>query len=316
MYKLLLLLILLYSQLADAQNVGHPLRLSGQFSTGDRYMEIRLLGALSLHGRKELAELSDLAWDEDEAILYGITDRGILLHLQPIIENNRLIDVNLLRHFRLRDDKGRKLKKMYADSEGLAAENANNGIRGDTLLAVSFEGINRIELYNPEGTYQRPIKLPDELRNPHFYKNGNKGLEALARHPEFGYMTGPEVSKTGTTIPIFSQSGLSWHYQPFELHGALVALETLDDGTLIILERAFSSIFEPLVISLSSAHPRRENRESILETRLLARFDSTQGWQTQNFEGLTRHQGKRYFMVSDDAGAGYLQTQLLYFEIP
>jgi len=313
---LLCLTILLFSQLSGAQDVGSTLRLSEQVAAGDNYMRIKLLGALSLHGHEALAELSDLAWDEDESILYGVTDRGLLLHLQPIIENDRLVDARLLRHFPLRDRSGRKLQQSKRDAEGLALENASNGIRGDSLLAVSFEIYNRVEIYSPEGVYQRALRLPSALRNPRFYNNGNKGLEALARHPEFGYMTGPEVSKKGGVIPIFSQSGQRWHYQPLEPKGALVALEALDDGTLIILERAFSSIFEPLVISLSSAQPTRENTKSILETALLARFDTTQGWQTQNIEGLTRHRGKRFFMVSDDGGASYLQTQLLYFEIP
>lgn len=313
---LLFLIILFFSRLSDARDVGYPLQLSTQFAAGDRYMGIKLLGALTLRGRPELAELSDLAWDEDEEILYGVTDRGVLLHLQPVIAHDLLVGANLLRHFRLRDSGGKKLRKFNRDAEGLALMNGSNGIRGDSLLAISFELSNRVDLYSPEGEYQRPVKMPLALRNPRFYVNGNKGLEALARHPVFGYMTGPEISAKGGAIPIFSQSGQSWYYQPLEPHGALVALEALDDGTLIILERAFSSIFEPLVITLSSAHPREENANSILATKLLARFDSTQGWQTQNLEGLTHHRGKRFFMVSDDGGASYLQTQLLYFEIP
>ncbi|HXK56793.1 MAG TPA: hypothetical protein PLZ16_09115, partial [Gammaproteobacteria bacterium] len=80
---LLFLIILFFSRLSDARDVGHPLQLSTQFAAGDRYMGIKLLGALTLRGRPELAELSDLAWDEDEEILYGVTDRGVLLHLQP-----------------------------------------------------------------------------------------------------------------------------------------------------------------------------------------------------------------------------------------
>jgi len=305
---------LLFPQLLQAEDVGRPLLISEYVETGARHMGIRLLGAISLQGHKALAELSDLAWDEDEEILYGVTDRGRLLHLQPVIENGRLVNARLLRHFHLRNRKGKKLKKAAKDSEGLALERSSNGIRGDSLLAVSFEGDNRVDLYSPEGEFLRPVKLPDALRDKKFYKRGNKGLEALARHPQFGYMTGPEVSREGGDIPIFSQSGQRWHYRPLEPNGALVALEALDDGRLLILERAYSSVFEPLVISLSSAHPRRDNVNRVLQTQLLARFDNTQQWRTQNFEGLTRHRGERYFMVSDDGGESYLLTQLLYFE--
>jgi len=69
------------------------------------------------------------------------------------------------------------------------------------------------------------------------------------------------------------------------------------------------------VITLSSAKPTQENQNSVLQTRQLARFDTAQGWLVQNFEGLAHHRGRRFFMVSDDGGESFLQTQLLYFEI-
>ncbi|MCB1904950.1 MAG: esterase-like activity of phytase family protein [Gammaproteobacteria bacterium] len=318
MFRLLLLVhltFLLLPQPSGAQEVGRPLPLSDHLATGDDYMGIRLLGALSLQGREALAELSDLAWDEDEGILYSVTDRGRLLHLLPVIEQDRLVNIKLLRHFDLLDETGKKLRKSERDAEGLALEQSDNGVAGDSLLAVSFEGHNRVALYSAEGEFRRSVKMPKVLRDPKLYKSGNKGLEALARHREFGYITGPEMAKERGAIPLFSQTGQRWYYRPLEPNGAVVALEALDDGTLLILERAFSSIFEPLVISLSSSRPTKANTDSALETRLLARFDNSQGWRTQNFEGLTRYRGNRFFMVSDDGGESFLQTQLLYFEI-
>jgi hypothetical protein len=47
----------------------------------------------------------------------------------------------------------------------------------------------------------------------------------------------------------------------------------------------------------------------------VARFDSGEGWVINNFEGLTRTQGNRFFMVSDNGGMQLLPTQLLYFEL-
>ena len=314
--RFLLLLILLLPHPSQGEEIGYALTLSERAVTDEKFMGITLHGALLLRGHAALAELSDLAWDEDENLLYGVTDRGILLHLLPLIENNRLIGLQLLRHYKLRDRNGSALQQAMADAEGLALEGSNNGRKGDSLLAVSFELHNRVDFYSPMGEYQRSLKLPDQLRNPLFYRDPNNGLEALARHPEFGYMTGPERVKANGTLPIFSQEGSVWYYQPQEPHGALVALEALDDGTLLILERSFSSLFEPLVITLLQAHPTAGNAGSLLPTRLLVRFDSTEGWRTQNLEGLTHHRGKYFFMVSDDGGASFLQTQLIYFEIP
>ena len=139
MFRLLLLVhltFLLLPQPSGAQEVGRPLPLSDRLATGDDYMGIRLLGALSLQGREALAELSDLAWDEDEGILYSVTDRGRLLHLLPVIEQDRLVNIRLLRHFDLLDETGKKLRKSERDAEGLALEQSDNGVAGDSLLAT------------------------------------------------------------------------------------------------------------------------------------------------------------------------------------
>jgi len=45
------------------------------------------------------------------------------------------------------------------------------------------------------------------------------------------------------------------------------------------------------------------------------RFDSVEGWRIHNIEGITRHRGRRLFLVSDDGGMRMLQTQLIYLEI-
>ncbi len=314
--QLLSLISLLLLGTVQAQPVGQPMELSGRHSTGDRFMDIRLLGALALRGNKRLAELSGLAWDEDEQVLYGVTDRGYLLHLQPEFRDGELVQVQLLADYPLKDTQGKRLSKGWRDAEGLAITKSHNGHRGDSRLLISFEGRNRIARYTPEGRLETTLALPGILRKKSFYRHSNNGLEALAIHPELGLLTGPERAKTENKISIVTQQGDRWFYTPFEVDGALVALEAdRQYGGILILERAYRFPLAPWVITLSRAYPEQSPVGSVLEAKLIAKFDSTQGWWVQNFEGLTHHRGNRYFMVSDDGGHGYLQTQLLYFEI-
>ncbi|MCB1860001.1 MAG: esterase-like activity of phytase family protein [Gammaproteobacteria bacterium] len=308
--------LIIFTGLAHAQQVGYPIDLSDQYRAGDDFMGIRLLGALELKGNNLLSELSGLAWDEDEGILIGVTDRGFLLHLKPEIRDGLLTGMELLRHFPLRNREGKRLSKLDSDAEGLVVIGGNNGRSGDSRLIISFETRNRIVRFTPEGILEAELPLPAPLRARRFYSEPNKGLEAVAMHPSLGLLTGPEISKRSGPIPIFGAEGRRWYYQPFELDGAMVALETAPDGDgVLLLERAYSFPFAPWVITLSRIHPEVDNGGSLLTAQQLLRFVSNQGWRIQNFEGLTHHRNNRYFMVSDDGGLVYLQTQLLYFEI-
>ncbi|MCB1761138.1 MAG: esterase-like activity of phytase family protein [Gammaproteobacteria bacterium] len=315
-HALLLCLVLLTQALPAGQRLGTPLRLHEDGRVIERHMGIRLLGALVLSGRPELAELSDLAWDQDEQLLYAVSDRGLLLHLEPVFENQRLVDAVLHHVYPLRDGRGKSLSGSSADAEGLALENGDNGIRGDSRLNVSFERKHRIARYTTDGKLIGKLRLPADLRDPDFYRGHNKGLEALVLQPVFGFLSAPEKPREGYTIPIYSISrGERWHYTPAVSYGALVAMENYRNDSLLVLERAYESMLDPLVITLSLLPISATNRESTPRPLRIASFDSTRGWLTQNFEGLARHQGDRYFMVSDDNGEPFLQTQLLYFEV-
>jgi hypothetical protein len=51
----------------------------------------------------------------------------------------------------------------------------------------------------------------------------------------------------------------------------------------------------------------------VIET--VALMDTAQGYQIDNSEGLTRHKGNRFFMVSDNNDLFVQRTLLLYFEL-
>ena len=44
-------------------------------------------------------------------------------------------------------------------------------------------------------------------------------------------------------------------------------------------------------------------------------LDTSQGWSVDNFEGLARHRGMKFFLVSDDNFKGIQRTLLVYLEL-
>ena len=166
---------------ADAPPVSQPYRLSPHFAPGDRYMGIRLLGTVELAPASidglTLGGLSGLAWDQDAAKLYALSDRGSLFHLRPNFENGRLVGAELLAGFALRDPQNRPLAGRRADAEGIVLRPAGNGEPGKSRLAVSFERYPRIVLFTPRGEHVKSLHLPADLGDPDRYATPNKALE-------------------------------------------------------------------------------------------------------------------------------------------
>ena len=297
-----------------------PLSLST--GTGDTYMGIRLLGSLRLPpvsvAGQTLGSLSGLAWDEDDNVLYAVSDRGVLFHLRPVLAQERLTDVQFLAAYPLQDAKGRPLKAPWGDAEGLTLDRGANGVAGDGELIISFERRPRLVRYSPKGNLLGLERLPANLSKADRYADSNKALEAVTRHPRWGLLTASERPLQGERdgyLPITAASGRVWSYP---LHSApqssLVAMEALPDGDLLTLERAFVSVLHPLVIALRRTGLPAAG-EDPLKVDNVAVFDTSQGWLMDNFEGLTRQQGRRFFMISDDNGSPLQRTLLVYFEL-
>jgi len=292
-------------------SISRPVIFSEQHS--DIYMDIRLRGTIELANHKinglKLTELSGLAWDEDEAVLYAISDKGYLFHLRPSIKQNTLIALTALSAYRLQT-------KRTKDSEGLAILNGDNGVAGDTELVISFEGKPQIARFTPEGKRLGDYTLPSVLQNIKKYYEPNKALEAVTVHPRLGILTAPEWPLKGQNAvdgqhkhKLYALDGKQWTFPAYPApNSAIVALEALEDGSVLILERAFSSIFQPVIISLRRVWLSGNHR-------LIAVFDSSQAWEVDNFEGLTHHRGKYFFMVSDDNENSLQRTLLSYWEL-
>ncbi|MFO1429131.1 MAG: esterase-like activity of phytase family protein [Candidatus Competibacteraceae bacterium] len=324
--RIFFLLLLLLGGLNSAACAGSSVQavavpLSQRVAVGDRYMGIRLLGVLRLPQATvnglPLRELSGLAWDEDAGLLYAVSDKGMLFHLRPVFSDDRLSDVELITAYPLQGTDGRPLRGAFADAEGLAIINGNNGIPGDSQLVISFEERVRIARYSPDGRWLQDEPLPSPLQNSSAYANPNLALESVTIDPQWGLLTAPERPLRGEapgSVPIYAQNGRRWLYP---LHSApassLVAMEALPDGSLLTLERAFVSLLRPFVISLRRTRLLAD--QTLLKVENVAVFDTSEGWLLDNFEGLTRQRGRRFLMVSDDNTNPLQSTLLVYFEL-
>lgn len=290
-------------------------------SACERIGMLRLLGVLELPARTvngvRFSGLSGLAWDEDDNLLYALTDQGVLFHLRPSFRNGQLADVTLLRSASLIDPRTRRpVRWKRSDAEGLDILNGRNGKKGDAELLVSFEREPRIARYRLDGTHITDVPLSAGMRAVKRYRGGNTMLESVCMHSREGILTAPEEpldNETGAAR-LYRVDGSSWRFPASR--GGIVALECLPDGDVLVMERDYSTLSLHWVTTLRRLHlPAGTPADSLLAAETLATLDSDQGLHIDNFEGLTRHHGNRFFMVSDDNDVFVQRTLLVYFEL-
>ena len=324
----LLLILMLISGLSGAcatpEFHSTPITLNDQVNSGATYQGIRLLGAVQINDGQSNGlrpcGLSGLAWDEDAGLLYALSDQGELFHWRVDVgADGTLRGVQPVSAYPLRDAHDQPLRVPWHDAEGLAIRKGDNGKPDDAELLISFEGKPRVVRYRPTGQWQGEEPLPAPLRDPGNYRHPNKGLEAMTIDPRWGVIVGTEAPLRGDPdgwIRLFRRDGRFWRYPLSSAPGsALVAMEALPDGSLLTLERAFVAPLQPLIISLRRAGlPVAATVEPLAVTDV-AVFDSSQGWLLDNFEGLTRYRGQRFFIISDNNCKDWQKTLLVHFEL-
>jgi hypothetical protein len=286
-------------------------------------MSTNLMGSIALSGARvnglPIVEVSDLAWDKDTQTLYAISDNGYLYTLKLSINKGKLTQAKITKAVKLLGKNKKPLKGSQNDPEGLSIKNHNNGNKSDAELIISFEGNSRIERFNTRGQYLGKVKIPNKLTKKKSYRHPNKTLESVTLHPRYGVITASELplkSSPKKAQTLYSQNGKEWHFPSHKAkESSVTALEVLENGDILVLERAFSGIFSPLVISLRQVQLNKCNKKDLCAVKDIAVFDSTDGWNVDNFEGLTKLTGNRYLMVSDDNKSPLQQSIMVMFEV-
>jgi len=261
------------------------------------------------------SEISDLAYDHSTKRLYMLSDEGKLFvfkaRFDDVIEQLEPVGAAPIRK-----KGGKPFRKWARDTEGMT-------IDGQGRLLISFEGKAKIGWFHKDsdkmGERIRKYTLPKVLRDTKNYRSKNKSLEALAWHPKYGILTvaeWPLKRDPKKRQTVYALNGRQWHFKAEpEARSAVSAIEVTDEGNLLVLERSFTGLFDPFVVTLKKVYLKGCSRNGMCRTEVLAKMNSHRGWQVDNFEGLARVGKHRYVMVSDDNDNFYQRTLLIYFEV-
>ncbi len=262
----------------------------------------------------KFSEISDLAYYPKNQKLFMISDEGRLFIFKAKF-SDKIEFLEPKDAVKLRKKHAKKFKKWRKDSEGLSLD-------GRGRLLISFEGRAKIGWFHKNsvkyGQMIKKYRLPKELQNPKNYRSRNKSLEALAWHPKYGVLTAAEwplkkYDKKRQTV--YALNGKKWHFKAEpEARSAISAIEVMDDGNLLVLERSFTGMLNPFIVTLKKVYLNRCKGGSC-KTKVLAKMNSHMGWDVDNFEGLAKVGKNRYVMISDDNDNFFQKTLLIYFEV-
>jgi hypothetical protein len=262
----------------------------------------------------KFSEISDLTYFAKNKKLFMISDEGKLFTFKAKFGNK----IELLEPedaIELKKKNTKKFKKWRKDSEGLTLDNKGR-------LLISFEGKAKIGWFHKNsskyGQMIKKYKLPKELRNPKNYRSRNKSLESLAWHPKYGILTvaeWPLEKYNKKRQVIYALNGKKWYFKAEpESKSAVSAIEVMDDGNLLVLERSFSGYLNPFIVTLKKVY-LNICKNGICKTEVLLKMNSHKGWSVDNFEGLARISKNRYVMISDDNDVFFQKTLFIYFEV-
>ena len=284
----------------------------------DHTLGIRILDQKQIVYNKidgiKFSEISDLAYYPKTNSLFMLSDEGKLFEFKAVF-SDRIRELKPVRSGKLRKKSGKKFKKWRRDSEGMTLD-------GHGRLLISFEEKPRIAWFHKNsekyGRLIRTYPLPKKLRKMKHFRSKNKGLEALAWHPRYGILTAAEwpLKRDGKKKQtIYALNGREWHFKAEpEGNSAVSAIEVTDDGNVLVLERSFTGMMHPFVVTLKKVY-LNQCKKGLCRSKVLVKMNSHEGWGVDNFEGLARVGRNRYVMISDDNDNFYQKTLLIYFEV-
>ena len=298
LYFGLIFSINIYAEMSDYEIKPNNLNI-------DTYMNIKILDTKEINfkdkNKIKFTEISDLAYKRGK--LFAVGDKGVLYEIGIDIHNDKIEKLKLISATKLKNKHGKKLKKKYRDSEGI--------VFVDDKLAISFEGKERIDLYDLNGLKIKKLSIHQDLQKKKNYQGRNKGLEAVAYSDKYGIITAPERPlKDKESRKVYSEDKI-WK---FEAEGSITGLQFISKNRLLILLRDFNNLTRQRVITLIELN-LKNCKKSQCKTKMIAKMDSQKGWNLDNFEGLTKLSKNRFLIVSDDNDSFLQKTLLVLFEI-
>lgn len=267
-------------------------------------------------GGVRVAELSGLAWDADEKMLFAISDRGYLYRFRLHLENRHLKSVEPVDAVSLRWAALGRDRADAIDAEGLAIFKGENGVMGDAQLLVSTEGQPQVLRVSTVGQVNGSVALPKPLADARLYQAENAMLEALAHSPPHGLLTAAEAPLKGQPAGYHQihADGKSWRFPMLDTgRSRLKAMEFLPDGSLVVLERARAGKGKGLVNALRRVQLSSCGGEVVCEVQELLFIDRTEG--AENFEGMAHLGDMQFLLVSDNLGSKQTPSVFLLVDL-
>lgn len=263
-------------------------------------------------GGVPINELSGLAWDADEELLYAVSDDGLLHHFRLELKDGKIAKMEPVLSVPLKTG----TTPAVVNAEGLAAVNGDNGQTGDTELLVAFEDGPAIHRFRSDGTPLGSVQLPPELVDAARYNEPNSRLEAVAATGE-GIITAPEEAmqgKPGDTHTIHGLTGGSWTFATFQpKRSNLKAIEPMPDGRLLVLERTREQKGGPSVGRLRVVDPKSCGEAQPCKVEDLEPGSGT--LLNDNFEGMARLSDELYLVVTDKTRKETPVTQFVLISV-
>jgi hypothetical protein len=273
-------------------------------------MEISAEGADSVR----IEEFSGLAWDEDEQLLYAVSDGGVLHHFRVRMDGTRIAEIRPV--FSVPIATTTASGEAVTNAEGLTTLNDDNGRQSDTELLIAFEDGPAIARFTPLGERIGDIPLPGPLADEKQYSKKNSRLEAVAFDERHGVLTAPERPLEGQPEDrhtLYAADGTTWSFEAFQSDSRLKAIQTLPDGNLVILERTREEkggapTARLRYLDFAKCSARRECHVAELSAEPDAML-------VDNFEGMARLSDDLFLIVTDKTRKDAEPTTFVLFRV-
>jgi hypothetical protein len=277
---------------------------------------VEVLDSVRIPWGFRMSEMSGLAWDQDEQLLYAVSDLGHLVHFKVQVSNNKITALDPVFFGPLSLTVG---QERLSDTEDLVAINGNNGKKGDTELAVVFEDGPAAARFTDKGELIAPIPLPEPLIDRGAYRQPNQRLESIAVLPDGTFVVEPQTplkSQKRSSHTLYATDGRQWTYAAYQRKGSSTkALELLPDNSLLILEAENDRGFLASIgLGGKDARLRRLDLASCADPKdcKVNDYPTSTGEPIRGrFEGIANISGDLFLMVTDETfGAELMLVRL------
>ena len=277
---------------------------------------VEVLDSVEIPWGFRMSEMSGLAWDEDEQLLYAVSDLGHIIHFKVEVRGDKIASVDPVFYGPLSLTVG---QEQFHDTEDLVAINSANGKKGDTEIAAVFEDGPAAARFTAKGELIDTIPLPTPLLDRSAYRQVNQRLESIALTRDHGFIIAPQTPLLGQKRKrhtLYATDGTQWKFKAIRpKRTSIKSLELLPDGSLLMIEAVNDGGFWGMIgLGGKEAHLRRINLSDCTDTGKCPVTDyptSTGDPIRGRFEGITNISGDLFLMVTDETfGAELMLVRL------